>query len=63
VLAGEIAPAIDSRSGQWEAPRLAAGDRERLVDLHLEAALDQLVGSAQARDPAAEDDDLLGHGP
>src|SRR4029453_5461272 len=63
VLAGQIAPAVGAGAFDREAPGLAAGGRQQLVDLDVEAALDQFVGSTQPCDASAEDDDLVGHGP
>jgi hypothetical protein len=61
VLARQIPPSAGAGSLQGETARLAASHREQLVDLDLEAALDQFVRGAQAGDPAAEDDDFVGH--
>ena len=62
VLAGQILAAVLAGARQREAAGLAAGDGEQLVDLDVEAALDQLVGGAEAGDAAAEDDDFGIHG-
>ncbi len=62
VFAGQVLAAVLARPRHRKAPRLAAGNRKELVDLDVEVALDQLVGGAEARDAAAEDDDLGTHG-
>ncbi len=62
VLAGQILAAVLARPRHGKAPRLAAGDWKKLVDLDVEVALDQLMRGAEPRDAAAEDDDLRIHG-
>ena len=62
VFAGQVAAAVLARPGHREAPGLAAWDGKQLVDLDVEAALDQFMGGAEAGDAAAEDDDFGCHG-
>ena len=57
--AGRSAP--PARSWDRDAPRLAAGNRASFVNDHLEAALGELVGGAQAGDAPTQDDDLHGN--
>ena len=61
VFAGQVLAAVLAGLRHREASRLTAGDRQQLVDLDVEAALDQLVGGAEPGDAAAEDDDFRSH--
>ena len=62
VLARQVLAAVCAGLRYRKAPRLTPGNRQQLVDFHVEAALDQFVGRAQPRDAAAEDDDLRTQG-
>jgi hypothetical protein len=61
VLGGQVGAPVAARAGHGHAARLAAR-LARLVDGHLEAALGELVGSAQATHATAEDRDRVAHG-
>jgi len=63
VLGGQVGAAAGARARDGHAARLATQVRPRLVDGHLEAALGELVGRAQARDAAAEDRHRIAHEP
>ena len=62
VFTRKVLAAAGARLRHRKAPGLASGNVEAFVDLDLELALDQLVGGAEPRDTAAEDDDLRVHG-
>src|SRR5688572_2555180 len=62
VFARKVRPAVRTGAGNAEAPGLAAGNRQQLVDLDVELTLDQFMRSAEPGDPAAEDDDFGNHG-
>ena len=61
VLPGQLAPATRARSRDTDAPRLAAGVGARLDHLDSEAALGELLRSAEAGDAAAEHEDTTLH--
>jgi hypothetical protein len=62
VFAGQVLSAVLARPWHRKAPGLTSGNGKKLVDLDVEIALDQLVRRTEARDAAAEDDDLWIHG-